>query len=285
MTKIPAGLVSSWLIKDINATHLNFSGNPDNTLSGNFTVTITVDDGHNRTANPSFSFEVCIYINQLPSLVQTPPAIPNVTVGFNSTYQFQKAWVADPDGDPVAFSVEVTPSNGWMVVTDYPTFVELRVAPTLNSQARAYTAKFKFTDGYEESSHSAGFNVLANLPPIAGYVPPEVEVMAPMGKDWSFGAGLFTDPEGLPLAKGVKVNGSSTLPSWLVCDSSVFAFAVTSTSNSISGTYNITVSADDGFNAPVQKSFLFKIVYVSTRQVRGIGSPIMLLHIRGASYG
>lgn len=264
MVKNPNTYQSAWLYSFNNSTHLVVAGYPVNDQSGNITVTVTVDDGHNRTANPIFTFQACVIGNDKPVLVGTPLPMPDVAVGQSFTYQFQKSWVSDPEGDPITFSTEINPNNGWVVFTDYPTYIEMVAAPSQNWQALNYNVKFKFTDpmNYVPNFDSHDFVVSPNQQIVAGTLPAEIEVWTPQGKTWSFGSGFFTDPEGLPMTKEIKVNGNPVIPAWLTYDLNTYDFSVAATSNAITGTYYIELTANDGFNPTVYKSFLFKILQV-----------------------
>jgi len=87
----------------------------------------------------------------------------------------------------------------------------------------------------------------------------EDTITAPEGKIWTFGANTAIDPEGLAITKTLYVDGSTTIPAWLVYDLDYFEFRVVTSTNAIAGLHNITVEIDDSFSIPKSTSFILEI--------------------------
>lgn len=101
ITKSPPGATNDFLQLQLNSTHIFFDNMTSNDLVGNYTVTVSVGDGHAHPSLPNFTFDVCILYNNPPTLQTTPTQPSSVTVGKLWSYSFLKSWAIDPDGNPI----------------------------------------------------------------------------------------------------------------------------------------------------------------------------------------
>ena len=85
-------------------------------------------------------------------------------------------------------------------------------------------------------------------------------MQVPFGLTWSFGSTIISDPEGLSLTGQLEVDGSTTIPTWLIWNLSTFDFTVVSTNNSLVGVYNVAIVVTDAFNPSVSTSFTISIL-------------------------
>jgi hypothetical protein len=98
-------------------------------------------------------------------------------------------------------------------------------------------------------------------------------ILAPDGLNWSYGAGISSDPEALSYTKSIEFNGTTTIPTWISYDLTTFTFSIISTSNTLNGTHTITLAIDDTFNTPVRVDFVIQIgINSSPVKVRFINS-------------
>ena len=54
----PSGVDASWLGSSENSTRITYFGTPSNSQVGNYTVTLTLDDGNNDVANDTAAFQI-----------------------------------------------------------------------------------------------------------------------------------------------------------------------------------------------------------------------------------
>ena len=265
MTKTPNTATESWLYIFNNSTHLIFSGNPSNINAGNLSATVLVDDGHGLSTN-NFILDFCVKINNPPVLVGSPTIVPGQVVGSTWNYAFQHSWVTDADGHPLTFSHSSNTSISWMSCTD--TTSAYSWSGTLNDNTLAVQYQFKITisDGRDSLNHTQTFTISPNQSPVAGSVF-NVSMLAPSGKNWTFGNTLFTDPESDSLTKSIQLNDSSTIPTWLTYDLSTYSFSIVTSSNAFAGDHKVTLTAKDPYNAALTKIFYIEVQY-NTEPVR-----------------
>ena len=54
----PSGVDASWFGSSENSTHITYFGTPSNSRVGNYTVTLTLDDGNDDVANDTATFQI-----------------------------------------------------------------------------------------------------------------------------------------------------------------------------------------------------------------------------------
>ena len=254
---------------DENATHIIFHGTPNNTQFGNFTITLTLDDGHDDVNDTDANFTLCVTENQEPELVGTPDSASNGQVGFDWQYEFTKAWMNEVESETLTFTCSVTPDNGWMSCTQNATHIKFSGKPVDNAHAVEYELQVLTADVHSDvSDHNFTTNmtIIPNDPPVIGTMESH-SLLAPDGLTWSYGANLITDPESLSFNVLVQFDGSS-LPSWVTFESSTNSFAVITSDNSYVGVHNISYIATDDYNSPVVKNFTLAIVENFAPQIK-----------------
>ena len=258
-----------WLSMRDNSTHLIFSGTPNNTQFGIFKVTISLDDGHDDVSNTTTEFNINVTENRSPVITSTPTPIEDGQVGFNWSYVFDQSWVTEHENEPVTTICSFSPSDAWLSCTINSTHVTFSGFPDNNIYAKQYTITINILDPHPDVNDinwSSSFIITANDPPVIGTVTDQ-SLLAPDGLTWSFGASLTSDPENLTYNRSLEFDGLSIAPDWLVYDLSQFNFAIISSSNSIRGTYNITIIVVDDYNTPVKSSFLLTIIGNTSPQI------------------
>ena len=134
--------------------------------------------------------------------------------------------------------------------------------PDSNAYATTYSLKILADDGHTDVNDyelNSTLDVLTNQPPTIQLMD-NVTLTAPDGNTWSYGATLTEDPESLNYTTSLLFDGSSTAPAWFKVDISTYKFLLSSSSNSMVGSYNITLIAQDDFNTAVQESFFLNII-------------------------
>jgi hypothetical protein len=106
--------IDSWLSMSENSTHVIFSGTPDNTQKGNYTVSLQLKDNLAATTHTNANFIVCINENKSPYLVVSPPIPTNGEVGFSWRYEFEKVWMDEYESEALTFSCSISPTDPWI---------------------------------------------------------------------------------------------------------------------------------------------------------------------------
>ena len=204
-----------------------------------------------------------------PHNTSTPtPVTTNTSVGMKWEYAFDKLWVVDDEGDTLSYSYNLSPVYTWLSAVENSTHYVLSGTPLLTEHAQTYNLRIIVDDGHtdvDDYEFSSSFEILPNQPPTIQSMS-DVSLLAPDGNTWSYGATLTEDPESLEYTRAVLFNGSSTIPSWFTYDLQTYTFFIASSSNSLAGTYNITVEIKDTYNPKVSGSFLITIVHNSAPQ-------------------
>ena len=117
----------SWLSMTTNATDVTFSGTPVNSQNGSYIITLNLSDGHSPTVpNTTTTFIVWVNINHSPSVTGTPILVPNGQVGFNWSYNFDKSWATDLEGDIINYDWSYTTSPAWLSCSQNSTYIILQ---------------------------------------------------------------------------------------------------------------------------------------------------------------
>ena len=103
-----------WMTISQNTTHINFDGTPTNSQYGNQTISILLDDGNTDIANTTATFVLCIDENREPQLTGTVTAVGDGTTGFPWSYEFEKAWIVEEEGEALTYSCSITPAKAWV---------------------------------------------------------------------------------------------------------------------------------------------------------------------------
>ena len=250
----------SWILITTNSTSLIFSGTPTNLQYASFSVTLVVTDGHSNT---STYFTICVNQNKPPTMPGTATSISSGQVGFSWSYVYKKSWNSEPEGETISFTCTSNDTYSWISWSQNATDITFVGTPNSNTYAGNYNITVIASDPYSDVSKynwTSGFIITVNNPPTIGTMVNKT-LLAPDGLSWSYGSTLTSDPESLTYTKSLEVDGSATIPSWLLYNLSSFDFTVISSSNNIAGVHNITVIATDSFNPPVQKNFTLTIQY------------------------
>ena len=260
---------TDWINMSSNSTDLTFSGTPNNTQFGNFTLTIDVDDGNNQPASVTTDFVIWVNENQSPVLTGTPATPDQGLIGFSWSYIFAKSFFSEPENEALTITGSVSPADAWILFSENTTHFTFSGLPDNALYSKTYTLTVSASDPHSDVADtvwSQPFTVGINYPPTIGSMDSQ-SLLAPDGLTWSYGANLTSDPEGLAYTTSLEVNGSSVIPNWLVYDLTQFDFAVITSSNSLKGTYEITIVATDDFNPSVRQSFLLTILENTSPQV------------------
>lgn len=135
--------------------------------------------------------------NYPPYQVTTPSVVSDGQVGFYVEYAFDKSWVAEPEGEPMTYSVIFTPNLGWGSCTDNSTHYLCSGIPADNTAAQNYTYQITITDGHNDVANYTfqdTFEIIPNLSPTIG-VMADQNTTVPEGITWSYGSTLINDPE------------------------------------------------------------------------------------------
>ncbi|CAI2381883.1 unnamed protein product [Moneuplotes crassus] len=251
----------AWISLSENTTHLLFSGTPDNSQFGNYTLTIIIRDTNPSLSPSEDNVTICVIENQVPYLSGTPTSPSNVIVGFPFIYHFDLSWVSEHESEALTHQCSITPSPGWITCSQNATHVSFTGTPNSNSFVGQYELSINNIDPHADVNNytwTMNFTVNTNHPTIMSSVENK-ELLVPDSLTWSYGAGIASDPEGLSFTNIIKLNGSTTIPSWLINDPDTFSFSIASTTNSYAGVHTVTLATDDGFNTPTEANFTLTI--------------------------
>jgi len=223
---LPAGIT-------FNAATRTFSGAV--ATNGNYTLTITANDGKGGVTSASFTLNV---VNSAP----TAPSIPaqNTTAGVSWAYTVPA--FTDPNGDALTYSVSGQPA--WMSFN-----ASTRQLSGMPSTVGTWTITVTATDA-QGASVSANFTVTTpNRAPTLATALPSFTVGR--GQSWSYQVpvGTFSDANGDALSYS-----ASNLPPGISFDSASRTFSGAPTTL---GSYTVTVSVADGRGGTASTTFSF----------------------------
>ncbi|WP_019990668.1 putative Ig domain-containing protein [Rudanella lutea] len=245
----------------INPTTGVISGTP--TVSGTFNVTVTANDGQGGSVNSPFQLNVAP-ANQPPVLVGggiPSPQSATVGIGFSTT---TAGAFSDPDGGTLTYTAAGLP-NGLSI---NPTTGVISGSPTVSG---TFNVTVTANDG-QGGSVSSPFqlNVApANQPPVlvGGGIPSPQSATVGIGFSTTT-AGAFSDPDG-----GTLTYAAAGLPNGLSINPTTGVISGTPT---VSGTFNVTVTANDGQGGSVSSPFQLNVAPANQPPVLvggGIPSP------------
>jgi hypothetical protein len=242
----------SWLV--FSTTTGRLSGTPSSANLGTASnIIIRVSDGASTTSLPAFSITVRTATNnRAPTISRTPPT--SVTVG--SYYNFQPA-AADPDGNPLTFSIQNKPS--WLVF--YPDSGRLARTATAANVGTYSNIIIRVSDGVASASLPA-FSITVrtsggttNQPPtISGTPPTSVRT----GVAYSF-TPTARDPEGRTLTFSI-----ANRPAWAAFSTTTGRLSGTPSSAQTGTFSNIRISVSDGTSTVSLPTFAIVVSTTST---------------------
>ncbi|WP_185155459.1 putative Ig domain-containing protein [Rudanella paleaurantiibacter] len=253
---LPGGL-------NINPTTGVISGTP--TASGTFNVTVTANDGQGGSVNAGFQLNVAP-ANQPPVLVNggiPSPQSATVGIGFSTT---TAAAFSDPDGGTLAYSAAGLPAG----LSINPTTGVISGTPTASG---TFNVTVTANDG-QGGSVSAGFQLNvspANQPPVVvnGGIPSPQSATVGIGFSTTTAA-AFSDPDG-----GTLTYAAAGLPAGLSINPTTGVISGTPTT---SGTFNVTVTANDGQGGSVSTGFQLNVAPNGAPSVTSPGDQSLTLN-------
>ncbi len=236
----------------------SFTGKPS--VSGTFTITVTASDGRPGGV-ASTSFTVTVVPNDPPVVAKV---IPNQTAkqGLNWSFAIPAGTFTDPNGDALTYTA-------W----DYPSGANFNGSSFTGapSVSGSFTVMVMAMDGRGGTvTTSFTLTVAANNPPVVAKTIPNQS--ATKGTSWDFPlpAGTFSDPNGDALTYS-----ATGYPSGISFNGSGFTGAP-----SVTGTFTITVTANDGRpGGVVSTSFTLTVVAPPTPN----NNPIVVTPISNKS--
>jgi hypothetical protein len=198
---------------------------------GNYTVTVTANDGRGGTVNSAFTLAVA---NSAP----VAPTITNQTATAGVAWSFTAPAFTDPNGDALTYTASGLP--GWMSFN-----ATTRTFSGMPGVVGSWSITITATDT-SGATASRSFTVTTpSTPPV--YTPGSlVNQTAQPSQAFSYTipANTFTDPNGDALTYSADANGAA-LPAWLSFNATTRTFSGTPTT---AGTWTIRVLASDGTN-------------------------------------
>ena len=213
--------------------------------------------------NNSYVFEIWVNENLPPDYSGPSDIWQNSTVGEQINWVFSKSYFTDPESQQLYFTISINASDQWITCSENTTDVYWEGQPDSNSYVGYYRIRIIVYDSNSNINNKTkndNFYVISNQSPSITQNLPHQTIDVPFGHTWTFDLSGITDPEGDALIPSLKVDGSSTIPSWFTYDLSTFVFSILTSSNVISGTHSVEVSVDDTYSLPASQSFSFTII-------------------------
>ena len=181
------------------------------------------------------------------------------TVGVYWLYRFVKHWLNDGVTTGITYEPSVSPNHGWLTWTDNSTHIQFEGTATDSSHAVEYEltviAKLQ-SDGSQVDSFSTNFTIASNQPPIIGTMR-SISINVPKGVIWGNGDNVIQDPENDALTITILVEGVSV--DWISINMTDYNFLAWA-KNENAGDHVVTVIVYDGYNTPVNTSFILTII-------------------------
>ncbi|MFZ5636354.1 MAG: putative Ig domain-containing protein [Pseudomonadota bacterium] len=195
---------------------------------GNYTVTVTANDGRGGTASASFTLTVA---NSAP----VAPSVLNQTAPAGTPWSFTPAAFSDANGDALNYTATGLP--GWMTFN-----ASTRTFSGTPGVVGSWTITYTATDPYGASASTSFTVTTPSTPPVYNGTLSNQSASPGVGFSYTVPAGAFTDPNGDTLTYSADGNGAA-LPSWLSFNAATRTFSGTP---SAAGTWTIRVMASDG---------------------------------------
>ncbi|GAA4797439.1 putative Ig domain-containing protein [Lysobacter hankyongensis] len=198
---------------------------------GNYTVTVTANDGRGGTVNASFTLTVA---NSAP----VAPTINNQTATAGVAWSFTAPAFTDPNGDALTYTASGLP--GWMTFN-----ATTRVFSGMPGVVGSWSITLTATDTAGATASRTFTVTTPSTPPV--YTPGSLANQTAQPSQaftYVIPANTFTDPNGDTLTYSADGNGAA-LPSWLSFNAATRTFSGTPTA---AGTWTIRVLASDGTN-------------------------------------
>ena len=249
-----------WLSLSETIDELVFSGTPDNSVFGNPEISIILDDTQSDTNSTEEIVELWINENFPPSLTGTANNLRSVKVGSFWDYTFDLSWITEPESEPMTYEWRINPALSWVSCTINSTHVYYEGTPDYNDQARLYQIVLVASDPHSEVANytwARKFRVFPNIPPVIAEVDNQT-LKTPDGLSWSYGSDIASDADTI-FAKSIRIDGSTSIPTWLEYNLSDYSFNIANSSNSILGNYTISLGVSDGYSDEVFSNFSLTI--------------------------
>jgi YD repeat-containing protein len=204
------------------------------TLGGPYTVTLTANDGRGGTATTSFTLNI---VNSAP----VAPTIPAQTTPVGTAWSYIVPSFTDANGDTLTYTASGLPS--WMSFN-----ASTHTLSGTSSASGSWTITVTASDGTVATSKS--FVVTTpNVAPVVAH--PIVDFSKPRNAAFTYvvPAGTFSDANGDALTLT-----ASGMPSGVTFDGSKFTGTAT-----LSGSFTIVLTANDGYGHTVSDSFVLTI--------------------------
>lgn len=250
----------SWLT--FTSSTRTFEGTPTNDDVGTITIVVTADDANGGMVTDQFDLEV-IFTNQAPVL-DNP--IIDQTASEDSPFELVIAsnTFSDPDGDDLEYDATLTDDSAlpsWLTFDDATrTFggtpeqsdVGLISIKVIASDPAGETASDNFDLEVEATNDSP---VLSQ-----GLT----DQTAPVGEAFTYvvSSSSFTDPDGDDLSYSALLEDGSSLPEWLVFESSTITFSGTP-EESDAGMISVELFASDPDNESASDIFEIEVLLVN----------------------
>ncbi len=240
--------VPAWL--SFNSATGLLSGTPPAGSAGTYAgITLSVSDGKDSSALPSFSITVTATANHAPTISGAPSSIAKVGLAYTFT-----PTASDADGQPLSFGIANQPS--WATF-DVATGT-LAGTPAEGDVGTYANIVISVSDGIASATLPAFAIVVpavSNTPPsISGTPPTDVSV----GKLYSF-TPKASDPDGQVLAFGI-----ANKPGWANFNTTTGKLSGTPADTHV-GTYsNIVISVSDGVASATLPAFSITVNAVGT---------------------
>jgi len=205
---------------------------------GNYTVTITADDGRGGAVSASFTLA-------LANSVPTAPAIANQTATAGSNWSYTVPAFTDPNGDALVYTATGLPA--WMAFN-----ASSRVLSGVPRAMGSWTVTITATDPSGASVSRAFTVTTPNVAPVLSVAIPSQS--ASRNKAWSYQipAGTFIDANGDVLTYSV-----GALPAGISFNAATRTFSGTPT---VLGNHSIAVTVNDGNGGSRTTNMLLSVV-------------------------
>ena len=232
--------------------NLSIDGTPSSTDVGSDTVTLTATETNSLSA--STTFKINVTSNNFPVLsTEIPDQTAPKDVAYS--YTFPNTTFTDADNDTLTYTIANNPSY---IAFDAST----RTLSGTPTEDYAYNVTITATDGFGGSVSDTflltlGSGIPNTAPTLNGTIS-EQTAFTSRSFSFTFSSTLFYDSDNDTLAYSSVQNDNSSLPSWLVFDSSTRTYGGTPDSSDIN-TYTIRIEASDGNGGTANTTFQVKV--------------------------
>ncbi|KAJ6242875.1 dystroglycan-related [Anaeramoeba flamelloides] len=244
----------SWLIFDPDTRGFYIEENDDDRCSYLYHIEVTADDGCYNTTG-KFVIE---FINQEPI---SKGQLENHTIKVEDylEYQLPQDIFEDPEGESISLSATLPESDK----RDFPEWLEFdestgKFYGTADSCGDPYEIIVEGKDPCTNTAYLSWFLTIKDQPPIKQKDLVNQTFNVNSGKEYTFDAETFKDPDERDLRYEAKLHDGSDLPSWLNFDSDTRTF--NGWPEGCSEILLIDVSAIDPCTTSITTSFQIEII-------------------------